>query len=113
VDVVEGGVYQGGFILPGITALQRAYAQISPVLDIPFEREIALDCLPKSTREGISYGILAPIRAIIERHGEGRELFFTGGDGAFLSTLFDTSRFDEALVFRGMQQALPIVGGAL
>jgi type III pantothenate kinase len=32
VDMMEGGVYQGGFILPGIRAMLESYSRISPIL---------------------------------------------------------------------------------
>ncbi|NEW59729.1 type III pantothenate kinase [Sulfurovum sp. bin170] len=65
VDVVEEGVYQGGFLLLGLRAYIDAYASISPALKIELDREIDLNLLPVGTRDGISYGILNSIKAII------------------------------------------------
>jgi type III pantothenate kinase len=106
VDVMRAGVYQGGFILPGLAASLRAYSEISPVLDRELNRKVSLESLPLTTKDGISYGIIAPIKAVIEKHQKGKTLYFSGGDGAFLSTLFEGSVFDETLVFQGMRRAL-------
>ena len=106
VDVVEEGVYKGGFIFPGLRAAMRSYAEISPVLDRELNRQVSLECLPLTTKDGISYGIIASIKALIEKHQGGKMLYFTGGDGAFLSTLFAGSVFDETLLFRGMMKVL-------
>jgi len=102
VDIMEDGVYQGGFILSGIKSLLESYKNISPLLDIDINYKISLDRVPLTTKDGISYGIIAPIKTIIERHQEGRNLYFTGGDGEYLSSLFKDSLFDDKLVFKGM-----------
>ncbi len=109
VDVVDDGVYQGGFIAPGFHAYARTYAAISPVLDVPFDREIDISVLPKTTREGVSFGTVAPIVAAIEKLRGSRPLYVTGGDGAWLANYWDDAAYDAALVFRGMQR----VGSAL
>ena len=106
VDLVEDGVYRGGFILPGIKAMLDSYAGISPLLKYDINKELSLKSLPLTTKDGISYGIIASIKAVIEREKKGRDIYFTGGDGAFLSSLFEGSVFDERLVFQGMLQAL-------
>jgi len=106
VDVVERGVYRGGFILPGLAAALRSYAQISPILNTGLNRKVSLEELPLTTKDGISYGIIASIKAVIAQHRNGKRLYFTGGDGAFLSTLFEESVFDETLIFQGMTKAL-------
>jgi len=106
VDAMEAGVYRGGFILPGLAASLRAYSEISPVLDRELNQKVSLESLPLTTKDGISYGIIASIKAVIEKHQKGKTLYFTGGDGAFLSTFFDGSVFDESLVFQGMRKVL-------
>jgi type III pantothenate kinase len=106
IDVVESGVYQGGFILPGLKAMLETYAGISPVLDIELNEEVSLDCLPRTTKDGISYGIIASIKTVIEKHRKGKKIYFTGGDGKFLSSFFEEAVFDETLVFQGMVHAL-------
>jgi len=106
VDVMADGIYRGGFILPGLEASLGAYAKISPVLDTGLNRKVPLDRLPLTTKDGISYGIIASIKAVIERHQGSRKLYFCGGDGAYLASLFEGSVFDETLVFQGILQAL-------
>ncbi|MCF6243478.1 MAG: type III pantothenate kinase [Sulfurovum sp.] len=102
VDVVEKGEYKGGFILPGLKGYIQMYKKISPALDTYLDKSIDLDGLPFTTKEQISYGIIASIKALIEKHSDTKQLYFTGGDGAFLSTFFDGALYDETLVFQGM-----------
>jgi len=109
VDVVEQGVYKGGFLLPGIRAYLKAYASISPALDIELNREVPLSQLPQTTKDGISYGILSSIKMLIEKHQSERQLYISGGDGKFLASFFDNAIFDETLIFQGMKNALSSV----
>jgi len=106
VDVVVKGKYVGGFILPGLKAYINSYKAISPILDIALNRELLLESLPATTKDGISYGIIASIKALIDKHSDGKKLYFTGGDGEFLSSFFEDAIYDEMLVFNGMQQAI-------
>jgi len=106
VDVVNDGKYEGGFILPGIKAYLVSYKSISSVLETSLDEALTLESLPTTTKEQISYGIIASIKALIDKHSEGKKLYFTGGDGKFLSTFFEDANYDEMLVFDGMQQAL-------
>jgi len=105
---VIGGVYQGGFILPGLRAYARAYAAISPVLDTPFEEHIDLETLPKETGKSVHFGTMASIVSVIERVQDGLPIYITGGDGMRLAAYFDEAVFDEMLVFRGMERKLGI-----
>ena len=106
VDIVKDGTYQGGFILPGLKAYLQSYKSISSVLDIELNKQLSLDALPSTTKDGISYGIIASIKALIDKHSEGKKLYFTGGDGKFLSQYFEESLYREMLVFDGMLHAL-------
>ena len=106
VDVVENGVYSGGYIFPGLKAMLKAYREISPALESELESKINLQRLPFTTKEQISYGIIASIKTLIEKHSESKTLYFTGGDGKFLSTFFDDAVYDETLVFRGILKAI-------
>lgn len=106
VDVVEDGKYMGGFILPGLQAYLESYRRISPALDTALIKGLSLERLPTTTKEQISYGIIASIKALIDKQGHTGELYFTGGDGQVLSGFFDTAIYDEMLVFKGMQNAL-------
>lgn len=106
VDVMREGIYQGGFILPGLKAYLKTYSEISPALETELNRSLDLGSLPLTTKDGISYGIIASIKALIDKHSDGQRLYFTGGDGAFLSCFFKDALFDEGLVFDGMRKAL-------
>ena len=106
VDVVEDNTYVGGFILPGLQAYLESYKNISPTLDTELSNNIDLTRLPITTKDGISYGIIASIKSLIEKHSKDNTLYFTGGDGMFLSTFFIDVHYDETLVFQGIQKAL-------
>jgi len=106
VDVMKNGIYQGGYIFPGIKAMLESYRNISPVLDTDLNEMISLKRLPSTTKDGISYGIIASIKALIDKHSHGTKLYFTGGDGKFLSTFFENSVYNELLVFEGIREAL-------
>ncbi len=108
VDVVESGRYRGGYIFPGINALLKSYEDISPVLKTELNKTILLAQLPTTTKEQISYGIIASIKALIDKHSKGKTLYFTGGDGQFLSSFFEEAVYDELLVFSGVQKAIKL-----
>ena len=108
VDVVEEGRYRGGYIFPGIKALLKSYEDISPVLKTELNKTISLVQLPTTTKEQISYGIIASIKALIDKHSESKPLYFTGGDGLFLSRFFEEAVVDELLVFHGLQKAIQL-----
>ena len=106
VDVVESGVYVGGFLLPGFKAYLKAYASISPALNTQLNEKISLEKLPTTTTDSISFGIILSIKMLIEKHQSDKKLYISGGDGAFLSTFFEHAVFDETLIFQGMKNAL-------
>ncbi len=106
VDVMKDGVYQGGFILPGLKAYVESYERISSVLKTELNEAVSLSTLPLTTKDGISYGIIASIKALIDKHSDGKKLYFTGGDGKFLSTFFERAIYDEMLVFDGMRKVI-------
>ena len=106
VDIVEDSIYKGGFLLLGLREYLKGYANISPALKSDLNRDIDLDKLPKSTQDGISYGIILPIKMVIERHQNGKQIYISGGDGKFIASLFDNAIFDETLIFKGMERVL-------
>jgi type III pantothenate kinase len=106
VDVVEEGRYMGGFLLLGLRAFVDAYASISPALEIEINREVLLNQLPQTTKDGISYGIISSIKMLIEKHQSDKKLYISGGDGEFLASFFDNAIFDETLIFQGMKNAV-------
>jgi len=105
VDKVIEGTYRGGFILPGLTASRRAYAAISPVLDVPLE-SVTLDRLPTATETAVNFGIIAPIIAIIKEIRDHLPIYITGGDGEVIAKYLDDAKYDETLVFQGMRNAI-------
>ncbi len=106
VDVVEEGRYLGGFLLPGLRAYIDAYASISPALKTELNPQISLNELAKTTQDAISFGIIASIKTLIEKHQSNRQLYITGGDGKLLSQFFTNAIFDETLIFQGMKNAI-------
>ena len=108
VDVVEDGIYIGGFLLLGLKSYIDAYSHISPALKTKLEIEIDLDKLPRGTKKGINYGIIASIKALIDKHKGDKQLYISGGDGEFLSSFFKGAIFDERLIFFGMERSLEL-----
>ena len=106
VDVVEEGIYLGGFLLLGLKAYIEAYASISPALKTELNAQISLEALPKTTQDAISFGIIASIKTLIEKYQADKQLYISGGDGKFLSQFFTNAIFDETLIFQGMKNAI-------
>lgn len=103
VDIMQGGFHLGGFILPGISTLVESYAKISKKLDVGFNMGVGLSALPQNTKDAISYGTLMAVIASIKDASRGKFIYFTGGDGKFLSRFFeDRSAVDDTLIFKGM-----------
>jgi len=110
VDVMRRGVYEGGFILPGLAAYRDAYARISPALDTPLDTDVSLVRLPRTTEAQISYGIIASIKTLVESTLGSLPLYVTGGDGEVVASFFKRAVFDETLLFKGMRYALEAAG---
>ena len=108
VDIMKDGVYQGGFILLGLRQYLKGYKDISSVLDIQLNKNLSLNKLPKTTKDAISYGIISSIKAVISLHQKNNNLYFSGGDGKFLSRFFKKSIYDEELLFNGIIKSLRI-----
>jgi len=106
VDVVESGCYVGGFILLGVHSYQKAYAQIAPILSVDIDRAVDIDTLPRETRAGVSYGVVAPIVASIQRVRGDKSIYCTGGDGEWLSGYLEDAIFSQELLFEGMRRAV-------
>jgi type III pantothenate kinase len=104
VDVVKGGKFQGGFIYPGIAAMARCYAGISPRLEYSFNFELDLDKMPKNSQDAISYGYLRTLYGEVMRHGG--PIIMTGGDAERFAPLFPSARVDRELIFTGMKKIL-------
>ncbi len=106
VDIVAGGLHLGGYIMPGLFAFQKSFSVISSKLDMTINPNIALDTLPQSSLEAISYGTIRSILLMIKESQKDKMLYFTGGDGKFFAKFFDNSIYDGSLVFRGMLKTI-------
>lgn len=104
VDVMSGGIYQGGFIALGLRAAQSAYANLSGALDMSFNFEVDLAKMAKNTPDALTVGFLAPLTLKIESLG--KPLYLTGGDAEVLSHFLPGATVDEDLIFRGMEKLL-------
>ena len=104
VDVVSDGVFQGGFIYPGIKAMSKAYKDISPVLDYPFNYEVDLNTLPKNSMDSISYGYLKTLYAEVISYK--KDIYLTGGDAEVLANIFPDATINKTLIFEGMKKIL-------
>ena len=106
IDVMHEGRHLGGCIMAGLMAYSKMFSGISSALDKPFNSNVPLDSLPKNTQDALSFGVFKGLCMTIQTLSEGRKIFFTGGDGKFLSKFFENSIYDEMLVFRGMELGL-------
>lgn len=104
VDVMDEGIYGGGFISLGLHAAQEAYTRLSPALDMSFNFEVDLTIMAKNTPDALTVGFLAPLIAKIESLG--KPLYLTGGDARLLSRFFSEVIVDEELIFKGMKKLI-------
>lgn len=103
VDIMENNEHKGGFILPGILSLKKAYKEISPKLDYEINTKVNLDTIPLCTQDAISYSILQSIILPIKEISKTKKIIFTGGDGEALSKYFDNCIYKDDLIFKNMK----------
>lgn len=106
VDIMSNGMHLGGYILPGIAAYEKCYSGISSALQKRVNPNVILDALPQKTEDAISYAVIKSILMMLEDTCKDKAIYFTGGDGKFLSKYFKNSIYDRSLIFRGMLKAL-------
>jgi len=106
IDVMVDSIHLGGYILPGIKALNDSYKNISDRLDMDFTFNIDTEILPVNTKEAISYGAIGMIINFIQKVAKNQKIYFTGGDGNYLERYFDNSVYIKDLVFRGMKKTI-------
>jgi type III pantothenate kinase len=106
VDIMAGGLHLGGYIMPGLFALQKSFATISPRLDMTINPNTPLDLLPQNSLEAISYGAIKPIILMLKESQKDKKLYFTGGDGKFFAKFFNNAIYDSSLVFKGMLKVI-------
>jgi len=108
VDLMQEGVFRGGFIYPGVQAMQKCYADISSALEYSFNYELDLDIMPKNSQDAVSYGFLKPLyRELISYK---KQIYLTGGDAQMLAKLFPDAHIDQELLFRGMKKIIQKAG---
>lgn len=105
IDIIQERVHLGGYIMPGIESYKKMFSNID-VLNVELNMGVSLDSIPQNTRDAVSYGCLKSIVLSIDSVAKDNFIYFTGGDGKFLSRFFPNSLFDNTLVFKGMQKAL-------
>ena len=106
VDVMERGRHLGGWIWPGIRAMLESYRNISEKLAVSLNPEVSLDRLPLDTRDAISFAILAPVKALVERYAPGKRVVVTGGDATIVAKVLPGAEIDEKVVFEGMKKLI-------
>ncbi len=106
VDIVRDGVFEGGFIYPGINAMSKTYENISTALDLPFNFDIDLNTLPKNSIDSISYGYLKTFYLEVMSHD--MQIYLTGGDAKKFSTLFTDAKIEQRVIFDGMKKVIKL-----
>lgn len=104
VDIVKNGIYEGGFIYPGLKAMNETYKNISSTLDYSFNFECDLDIMPKNSQDSISYGYLKTLYSEVMSHN--MKIFLTGGDAKEFAKVFPDAKIDERLIFNGMNKIM-------
>ncbi len=104
VDLVTNGTFEGGFIYPGLEAMQACYRNISSRLDYSLNFELDLDKMPKNSQDAISYGVLRTLYSEVMRHN--KKIYLTGGNAKVLSKIFPEAEVDELLLFKGMKKMM-------
>ena len=104
VDVVRDGHFEGGFIYPGVKAMQKTYKNISPALDYSFNFDLDLDIMPKNSQDAISYGYLKTLYSEVVSYN--MPIILTGGDAKELKKIFKDAHVNENLIFDGMKHII-------
>ena len=104
VDIVKDHKYHGGFIYPGVHAMQETYKKISPRLDYSFNFEVDLDKMPKNSHDALSYGYLKMFHSEVLSHN--MDIIITGGDAEKFAMLFSDAKVERLLIFHGMKKII-------
>lgn len=105
IDIMQEGIHLGGYILPGIDSYRKLFFNIE-ALKMEFNLGVSLNSLPQNTQDAISYGCLKSIIVTIQDVSKENYIYFTGGDGKFLSKFFSNSIYDNTLIFKGMTKII-------
>ena len=104
VDIVKNATFMGGFIYPGINAMQKTYANISPALAYSFNFECDLDIMPKNSQDAISYGYFKTLYSEVISHD--LPIILTGGDAVKFKHIFQDAKIDDRLIFNSMKKII-------
>ena len=104
VDVVKNGRFEGGFIYPGVVAMQKSYENISSALAYSFNFDLALDIMPKNSQDAISYGYLKTLYSEVVSYK--MPIILTGGEAKLFKKIFKNAKVDEELIFKGMKKII-------
>ena len=104
VDVVKNDEFVGGFIYPGIQAMQKTYENISPALAYSFNFECDLDIMPKNSQDAISYGYLKTLYCEVMSYN--LPVIITGGDALEFKKIFKNAKIDTRLIFHSMKKII-------
>lgn len=104
VDIVKNGVFQGGFIYPGVNAMSQTYSNISPALKYDFNYNLNLDIIPKNSADAISYGYLKLLFNEVRSHN--LDVILTGGDAEKLINIFPNAKCEKELIFNSMKKII-------
>jgi len=104
VDVVKNGKFQGGFIYPGVAAMQKSYENISSSLAYSFNFDLPLNVIPKNSQNAISYGYLKTLHSEVTSYK--MPIILTGGDALLFKKVFKDAKIDETLIFKGMKKII-------
>jgi type III pantothenate kinase len=106
VDVMQNNTHLGGYILPGLGVYSQCLKSISPILNQGLNVGVDLNTFPQNTRDAISYGVFKSILLMLKETCKSKHIYFTGGDGKYLSRFFEHSIYDNSLIFRGMLKVI-------
>lgn len=104
VDVVNNGIFEGGFICPGVAAMEMTYKNISSALDYSFNYEVDLENLPRNSQDAISYGFLKTLYCEVMSYE--KNIYLTGGDAQKLLSVFKNAKHNNYLLFDGMKKII-------
>ena len=106
VDRVEEGKHQGGYIYPGLSAMQKCFKDISPRLEVSLNFDIDLATMPTNTQDALSYGVIHPLISSIRTLSKNAEVIITGGDAEKIYPFIPHAKIDHELVFKGMKKII-------
>ena len=104
VDLVKDGIFEGGFIYPGLKAMSQTYKNISSALDYSFNFECDLDIMPKNSQDAITYGFVKTLYSEVMSHN--MDVILTGGDAVEFKKIFKDAKVEKNLIFSGMKKII-------